>query len=1070
MPQKLSIRDHASHSSSISQSQIRSCLVDSKQALQWKLENTYPQLLASHIKRLNSEKAGVFSVSLPRIDALVYQRLVTVLQQYTNPTCIDIDACNNCSVGVSAQARKELQNRKLLRFIIQHVGAQEIAAIFTSTIFAELVAPNEADDSAVGNVSGRPQIPTMKVILQLGKAVHFMLRRSLHSGSECRGFSEAVGDGHSLAAIVRHRYLSKPLELQVAAHLFSVAMRDLGSVRTETGTEELDGGSGARHSGSGSGSGVFVLHSENFADSNPFVRTDKVFMSLRIPLKDSNVLAALQKNYCSPRMLPIYLPMVVAPTPWSHLSCSEVESGPGPGPGCLNDRRSGGYLYTPSSQYVKLRQYHPRQSVTYPYPPLPTPTKSVRKSRPMWQKVIDSFRGTIWERDEAGGDTTAAADHSDQAEASAVTGAGESPLLLDAIDYVSSVPWQVDGRMLALIRALEGEGAAAASPQDVDRTGKQQVASPLLRRLLARDKIPSRVARTLAVADLFHQPAATVVSQSQSQDQDSLSLYFPHMVDFRGRIYPQPEALNHMTGGDVGRALLRFANGRPLGRGGFTQLKLHLANLYGVSSSPGRNGTASSSDGGQLSVAEKISFIDRHRADIVASARNPLDMAGDGRLAWWMRARQPFQALAASIELVSAVDWEAHRHDAAGEPLQADELKEAWVAAGRYSDFVSYLPVHVDGNCNGLQHYAAMTRCVDESMAVNLLSKADYLHGHGYGAGVGVGAGVGSSHARLQGTDLSDLTATATAPVDVYTGILRLLLRRLRADDDNPLSRRLLLQQSDGPILTRSVVKKPIMTHISYGLSFDGAVRQLEQSLRPKLVASGGSSEKELKELAEHLATVLIGCIADRFKTTRNAMQYLSACASTIAAQSRQVFWHTPVVGMTVVQPIGAARVPALTLRDPLTARVRSHRGGASGSSGPSTTQSRRRHRYRYSASLQRRQASSFPPNFVHSLDATHLVLTALKMKRKKLAFAAVHDSYWTHAGDIPVLNRVLREGFVELHGLGGRTVLHDLQDQFIASYPFSKSTSASGSAFGGIPSIGKLDLNCVLNSTYFFQ
>jgi DNA-directed RNA polymerase, mitochondrial len=53
------------------------------------------------------------------------------------------------------------------------------------------------------------------------------------------------------------------------------------------------------------------------------------------------------------------------------------------------------------------------------------------------------------------------------------------------------------------------------------------------------------------------------------------------------------------------------------------------------------------------------------------------------------------------------------------------------------------------------------------------------------------------------------------------------------------------------------------------------------------------------------------------------------------------------------------------------------------------------------------KQRSAFPPNFVHSLDATHMILTSLKMKKLGLEFAAVHDSYWTHAADVDSMRQV---------------------------------------------------------------
>ena len=53
------------------------------------------------------------------------------------------------------------------------------------------------------------------------------------------------------------------------------------------------------------------------------------------------------------------------------------------------------------------------------------------------------------------------------------------------------------------------------------------------------------------------------------------------------------------------------------------------------------------------------------------------------------------------------------------------------------------------------------------------------------------------------------------------------------------------------------------------------------------------------------------------------------------------------------------------------------------------------------------KQKTAFPPNFVHSLDATHMLMTTLKMKEKQLTFAAVHDSFWTHPCDVDEMNKV---------------------------------------------------------------
>ena len=55
-------------------------------------------------------------------------------------------------------------------------------------------------------------------------------------------------------------------------------------------------------------------------------------------------------------------------------------------------------------------------------------------------------------------------------------------------------------------------------------------------------------------------------------------MYFPHNIDFRGRVYPIAPHFHHM-GGDLSRSLLKFAKGRPLGPKGLDWLKIHCINL-----------------------------------------------------------------------------------------------------------------------------------------------------------------------------------------------------------------------------------------------------------------------------------------------------------------------------------------------------------------------------------------------------------------------------------------------------------------------------------------------------------
>jgi DNA-directed RNA polymerase len=96
----------------------------------------------------------------------------------------------------------------------------------------------------------------------------------------------------------------------------------------------------------------------------------------------------------------------------------------------------------------------------------------------------------------------------------------------------------------------------------------------------------------------------------------------------------------------------------------------------------------------------------------------------------------------------------------------------------------------------------------------------------------------------------------------------------------------------------------------------------------------------------------------------------------------------------------------------------------------------------------RRKQLQAFPPNFIHSLDASHMMLSALQCDDNGLTFAAVHDSFWTHAADVDVMNNILRDCFVRIHG---EDVIGRLAAEFEARYQGSiymakvKQTSAVG-------------------------
>lgn len=105
-------------------------------------------------------------------------------------------------------------------------------------------------------------------------------------------------------------------------------------------------------------------------------------------------------------------------------------------------------------------------------------------------------------------------------------------------------------------------------------------------------------------------------------------------------------------------------------------MKIHLANLYGYD---------------KASFDERVQFVHDHLDDIYDSAERPLE----GRR-WWIKADDPWQCLSTCMELKAAFE--------SPDP-------EAYECA---------LPVHQDGTCNGLQHYAALGGDAEGAAQVNL--------------------------------------------------------------------------------------------------------------------------------------------------------------------------------------------------------------------------------------------------------------------------------------------------------------------------------------------------------------
>ncbi|XP_024859792.1 DNA-directed RNA polymerase, mitochondrial isoform X2 [Kryptolebias marmoratus] len=441
--------------------------------------------------------------------------------------------------------------------------------------------------------------------------------------------------------------------------------------------------------------------------------------------------------------------------------------------------------------------------------------------------------------------------------------------------------------------------------------------------------------------------------------------WFPHNMDFRGRTYPCPPYFNHL-GSDMTRAMLLFTEGKPLGPKGLDWLKIHLVNLTGLKK--------------KSSLQGRLDYGNSILEDILDSAENPLN----GKK-WWMDADEPWQALACCMEIANAIR--------SPDPTQ----------------YISHFPIHQDGSCNGLQHYAALGRDVIGATSVNLMP--------------------------------------CEVPQDVYSGVAQQVEEFRARDAANDTK---IAQVLKG-FINRKVVKQTVMT-VVYGVTRYGGRLQIEKRLKE----TDDFPKDYVWEASHYLVRLVFSGLKEMFTGTREIQDWLTESARLISKSGHSVEWVTPL-GLPIIQPYHRTRskvvrnkMQNINLQITHDAKER-----------PDTV----------------KQKNAFPPNFIHSLDSTHMMLTSLHCHSAGLTFVSVHDCFWTHALTVDTMNKICREQFVALHS---QPILQDLSNFMLQKYCAGLLTDSTGKKskeykklmllLTKVPETGDFDLHQVKESTYFFS
>tara|TARA_Y100001938_G_scaffold151206_1_gene247474 strand:- start:7006 stop:9435 length:2430 start_codon:yes stop_codon:yes gene_type:complete len=442
--------------------------------------------------------------------------------------------------------------------------------------------------------------------------------------------------------------------------------------------------------------------------------------------------------------------------------------------------------------------------------------------------------------------------------------------------------------------------------------------------------------------------------------KDEKAFYFPHTLDFRGRMYANTAFLNPQ-GEDSARGLLEFSEGKPIGDHGIPWLQVHLANCYGYD---------------KVSLEDRVEWVEKFEDVILKIARNPLSEY------WWMEASKPWQFLRACIEYERVKDL------------------------GKWgTKWVTHLPITIDGSCNGLQHFSAMLRDDKGGEAVNLTDRE--------------------------------------TPQDIYDIVREATLEKI-TKDNNPETKRLKEIWISKNNLDRSLVKRPVMT-TPYGATLYGMRDQLFEEIRKQQdkgkVFKGIEEGEDLWLHCKYISKFIYEAIGEVVVSARYGMKWLQDCARELNVLDRPIYWTLPT-GFLVKQKYMKSIV----------SEVKTVINGRMASLWAASGSSEKMNKYK--------QVNGIAPNFVHSLDACHLMKTVVEAHDKQdiQSFAVVHDSFGTHAPDIEKLGIVLREKFIEIYK---EDVLQRFKDEQEKNGKINL-TSPEG--------YGKLKIEGVRNAEFFFS
>jgi len=273
------------------------------------------------------------------------------------------------------------------------------------------------------------------------------------------------------------------------------------------------------------------------------------------------------------------------------------------------------------------------------------------------------------------------------------------------------------------------------------------------------------------------------------------------------------------------------------------------------------------------------------------------------------------------------------------------------------TEYVSNLPVGLDGSCNGLQHFSAMLRDAVGGKAVNLFP--------------------------------------GEVPADIYQSVADVCLEKVIENASyNEGGAINWFKALPSHRIPRSLAKKPVMT-LPYGSTKQSCSHSIHSWIYDEMPEAFPDNSSFSHAL--YLTPLLWDSIGEVVIAARAAMDWIQECSVIMAKAGIPLRYNSPL-GFPVYQ--GKKHYKIRRVNTQISGRLQLSIATEGN---------------KLNGRKQRQGAS---PNLVHHVDACHMmmVVNAMCKTDEEISFAMIHDDFGTHACDTEALHLAIRNEFFKLH------------------------------------------------------